>query len=263
MYSRYEALKFDRTGSILTITMSNPPLNSMTRIMHRELATVFADVARDESASVLILTGEGERAFSAGGDIKDMQKRFDEPAASIAMMAEGPEILRCMLDLDKPIIARVNGAATGLGATLALFCDIIIAVDTAIIADPHVKAGLVAGDGGALIWPHLIGYARAKEYLLTGRSMAAPEAARIGLINYAVPRAELDGKVGEFANELAAGASPAIRGTKRAVNLLLRKALESTIEAHMFLEIVSKFTPEHREAVDAFLEKRAPRFGGR
>src|SRR5437868_10304631 len=108
------------------------------------------------------------RAFSAGGNVIAMQRKIDDPDAWDAGMPEARWIVFRMLECDKPIIARVNGHAVGLGATIALLCDIIIAADHAKIADPHVNAGLVAGDGGALIWPQLIGLARAKEYLFTG-----------------------------------------------------------------------------------------------
>jgi enoyl-CoA hydratase len=156
----------------------------------------------------------------------------------------------------------VNGAAIGLGATLALFCDIIFAANHAKIADPHVKVGFVAGDGGAVIWPQLIGYARAKEYLLTGDALTGAQAAQIGLINHAVPAEDLDKAVDEFAQRLAAGASRAIQWTKLSVNIGLKALATSILDASIAYEALSNLTKDHQEAVNAFREKRPPRFTG-
>jgi aspartyl-tRNA synthetase len=135
---------------------------------------------------------------------------IDEPASFEKTAREARQIVFALLDCEKPVIAKVNGHATGLGATIALFCDIVFAADHAKIGDPHVSVGLVAGDGGAVIWPQLIGYARAKEYLMTGKPMTALDAASMGLINHAVPLAELDAQVAQFADTLAGGAIKAI-----------------------------------------------------
>jgi enoyl-CoA hydratase len=163
----------------------------------------------------------------------------------------------------KPIIARVNGHAVGLGATIALLCDIIIAADHAKIGDPHVNAGLVAGDGGALIWPQLIGFARAKEYLFTGDLMTAAEAERIGLINHVVPADQLDDKVYGLARRLAGGAMRSIRGTKEAINIPLRQLAHSMMDLSLSLETQSNLSEDHQEAVWAFAQKRRPNFTGR
>jgi enoyl-CoA hydratase len=142
-------------------------------------------------------------------------------------------------------------------------CDIIIARDTARIADPHVKVGLVAGDGGAVIWPALVGYARAKKYLLTGAPITGAEAAAIGLVTEALPADRLDARVAEIADELANGAAVAIRLTKKAINMGLRQQLDALIEAHLGFETMSHLSADHREAVGAFAERRAPSFSGR
>jgi enoyl-CoA hydratase len=178
-------------------------------------------------------------------------------------MGEARRILVNLLDLDRPVIARINGHAVGLGATLALFCDITIALDTAKIADPHVKVGLVAGDGGSLIWPILAGHARTRLLLLTGEAITGARAAEIGLITEACTAATLDARVNAIAQELAKGAAVAIRGTKRALNLVLRQQLEAAIDAHLGFETMSYLSEDHREAVTAFVEKRNPVFTGR
>ena len=194
-FASYECLTFTRNGRILTVTLNRPDQrNAVNARLHHELSYVFTDVQRDEGSDVIVLTGSGS-AFCAGGDIDWMQLSVDEPMEFEKTVREAKDIVYSQLDLEKPLICRLNGHATGLGASLALLCDIIIASDEAKIGDPHVSVGLVAGDGGALIWPQLVGYAKAKKYLLTGELMTATEAERIGLVSDVVPRAELDAAV--------------------------------------------------------------------
>jgi enoyl-CoA hydratase len=188
---------------------------------------------------------------------------IDEPASFEKTAREAKQIIFSLLDCEKPVIAKLNGHATGLGATIALFCDIVFAAESAKIGDPHVSVGLVAGDGGAVIWPQLIGYARAKEYLMTGDPIPAREAERIGLINHVVPDAELDARVDAFVARLAAGAPQAIKYTKVAVNLRLKEIAHTILDASMAYEMLTFATNDHREAVSAFLEKRKPVFTGR
>ncbi|MGH8783835.1 MAG: enoyl-CoA hydratase/isomerase family protein [Cupriavidus necator] len=151
-----------------------------------------------------------------------MRKALDALGAFQKTVREGKQIISSLLDCEKPVIAKLNGHAMGLGATIALFCDMIYAAENAKIGDPHIRVGLVAGDGGAVIWPQLIGYARAKEFLMTGNVLTATEAARIGLINHAIPAAELDDCVREISDRLAAGPTKAIRWTKVSANIGLK-----------------------------------------
>jgi enoyl-CoA hydratase len=205
-------------------------MNAVDGRMHHELADIFYDVQEDDSVDLVVLQGEGS-AFSAGGDIEWMR---DAAAGKIQgpTTVEGKKIIFGLLDLEKPIIAKVRGPAIGLGCTIALFCDVIFASETARFADPHVKVGVVAGDGGAVIWPQLVGYARAKEYLMTG-------------------------------DPIAAGAPQAIKYTKVAVNLRLKEIAHTILDASMAYEMLTFATSDHREAVASFLEKRKPVFTGR
>lgn len=261
--SRYETLLIQRDGRKLTITMNRPDsLNSADTLMHEELAHVFYDVASDPDSDVIVLTGAG-RAFSAGGDIPWMLDAIETPEMFEQTAREAKRIVFSMLDLEKPLIAKVNGHATGLGATLALFCDVIFAAEHAKIGDPHVSIGFVAGDGGPAIWPQLVGFARAKEYLMTGRLMPATEAERIGLINHAVPGDQLDAAVDAFANELLAGATKAIRWTKAVTNIELKRIVHSIMDASVAYEALSNRTSDHLEAVTAFKAKRKPQFTGK
>ncbi len=259
-FSHYKTIDVTRRNRILTLTLNRPDkLNAVDKEMHGELTRIFAEADDDPGSDVIVLTGAG-RAFSSGGDIDWMQEMIDEGFGQTAR--EAKRIIFSLLDCEKPIIARLNGHATGFGATMALFCDVIFATEEARIGDPHVSIGLTAGDGGAVIWPQLIGYARAKEYLMTGDLIPAAEAARIGLINHAVPAEDLDSRVDAFADRLAAGAGVAIRTTKMSVNIGLKTLAGSIMDACLAMETVSNDSADHQEAVSAFREGRKPVFTG-
>ena len=261
-YENYQTMSVVIANRIATVTFRRPEkLNAVNAQMHTELARIFTDLNVDQDFDVVILTGEG-RAFSAGGDIDWMQSAIDRPEDFEQTAREAKQIIFSLLDLEKPIIAKVNGHATGLGASIALFCDVIFAAEGAKIADPHVSIGFVAGDGGAVIWPQLIGYARAKEYLMTGDAITAVKAAEMGLINHAVPAETLDARVDEFAGKLSRGAIKAIKWTKMSVNIGLKQLAHSIMDACIAYETQSNRTQDHAEAVAAFREKRAPRFTG-
>lgn len=264
-YSGYERIRVDRDGSILTLTLNRPDsFNAVDHELHEELGQIFTDIARDPETSVVVLTGAGEKAFSAGGDLKAMERHAREHGAAghYIDMSTARRIIFSMLDLEKPIIARINGVAVGLGATLALFCDISYLVEGAKIGDPHVLAGVVAGDGGALIWPLLVGPSRAKEFLMTGDLITAERAERIGLVNYAVPREELDSAVYGMARRLADGPQDAIRWSKVSVNVILKQLAAGVIDTSLAYETVTFRGPTHAEAIGAFAEKRPADFRG-
>ncbi len=247
----YEHLLMSRRGRVLTITFNRPDvLNAFAAVMHIEIIDALRFAETDAGSDVIVLTGAG-RAFSAGGDLARMEECIANPAEFDREAADAKRIVFTLLDIEKPVIARVNGHAVGLGATIALMCDVIFAADTAKIGDPHVKVGLVAGDGGSVIWPQLIGFARAKEYLMTGDLIPAPKAAQMGLINHAVPPAELDARVDEFCDRLAGGAVQAIRWTKTTVNLELKRIAHAVMDAGIAYESVAVRSDEHRRAVAA------------
>jgi enoyl-CoA hydratase len=260
-FESYKRLSFARRGRILTIALNRPErLNAVDGVMHEELSRVFFDAARDECSDIIVLTGAG-RAFCSGGDFGWLQEMIDQPTEYHKAGTDARRIIMSILECDKPIIAKVNGAAIGLGATLSLFCDVIFAQEGASFADPHVSVGFVAGDGGAVIWPQLIGYPRAKEYLMTGDLIPAREAARMGLINHVVPADDLDARVDEFVDRLHSGAQQAIRWTKVSVNIGLKQLASSILDASLGYELLTNYTDDHREAVAAFSDKRKPYFG--
>lgn len=257
----YSTLALSRNRRLLTITLNQPDsLNAVNLKMHQELAEVFVFAAQDSESDVVVLTGAG-RAFSAGGDLDHIAHNAANPELFDEEVRLAKRILFAMLDLDKPLIGRINGHAVGLGATLALFCDVTFVAKNAKIGDPHVALGLVAGDGGAVIWPHLIGLSRGKEFLLTGELLTAQKAEQIGLVNHCVPLEKLDEAVQAFCDRLLQGATGAIRMTKVLLNMELKRVASSVIDAGIAYEAVSQRSADHREGVRALQEKRKPRFG--
>ena len=257
----YQTLVLSRSGRLLTITMNRPDsLNAVNLEMHEELADVFNFAAADEHSDVVVITGAG-RAFSAGGDLDHIARNAANPILFDNEARAAKRIVFSILDVDKPLICKLNGHAVGLGATLALLCDVIFAAEGAKIGDPHVGVGLVAGDGGAVIWAQRIGLTRAKEYLLTGELLTAKKAEEIGLINHCLPAAELDSAVAAFCDRLLQGATTAIRYTKVLLNLELKRLATAVMDAGIAYESLSVRTDDHREAVKALQEKRKPVFG--
>ncbi|HLZ72639.1 MAG TPA: enoyl-CoA hydratase-related protein [Dehalococcoidia bacterium] len=262
-YGAYKHLVCERPeAGILKITINNPEsLNAIAPPIHSELAHIWVDVAADEETRVVLLTGAG-RAFSAGGDVHNMRATWRQRDIAHTMR-EGKQIVDRILDLPQPLIALINGHAVGLGATLALCCDIVFAAEGAKIGDRHVNVGLVAGDGGALLWPLLLGPHRAKQFLMTGELIEGREAAAMGLINKAVPAEQLEAEGLAFARTLAALPPLAVQWTKLSVNKTLKLIANAAFETSLAYEGASMLSQDHLEAVSAFIEHRAPSFSGR
>lgn len=257
----FKTILLERRARLLRVTLNRPDaMNAFNLDLHNELPEALAFAKDDAGSDVILLTGAG-RAFSAGGDIAHIERNAANPELFDHEIEMANAIIFTLLDTDKPVVCRMNGHAVGLGATLALFCDVVFAADSAKIGDPHVGLGLVAGDGGAVIWPQLIGLARAKEYLLTGDLIPAKRAAEIGLVNYALPATELDAAVDEFCDKVLSGAQQAIRWTKRLTSIELKRVAESVLPIGLDYEVQSVRTADHLEGIAALKEKRKPRFG--
>lgn len=253
----------ERDGPIVTLKLNRPErMNALSIEMARELAEACQQVGGDPDARVLVVTGSGGRAFSAGMDLADMTKREAQETAAVFRL-----YLDCVLalrNLPIPVIAQVNGVAAGGGACLCLACDLRVASEEARFGFVFVHRGLSGADMGATYYlPRLVGFGRACELLLTGEMIDAQEAHAIGLVNYVVPARALEGTTQALASRLAAGPPIALRLTKRALHEGLDKNLSNEFDYETYAQTMCMLSEDHQEGVLAFREKRAPRFRGR
>lgn len=256
------SIRTERHGRVLRAVIDRPgdDLNAVDGDLHADLAALFRALGDEREARAVLLTGAG-RAFSAGGDFAWFPTLQDAERLE-HLRHHARSMILDLLDVPLPIVCAINGPAVGLGASIALLCDVVVMAESATLSDPHVRVGLVAGDGGTVAWPLAIGPARAKRYLLTGDPVTAAEAERMGLVSAVVPDAELDDVAAGLAQRLADGAPLAIRYTKQAVNAQLRAAVIDAFEVAAALEIVTFRSADHAEALAAWREKRPPRFEG-
>jgi enoyl-CoA hydratase len=245
-------LLIEEVGAVRVVTMNKPEtLNANSPDLHNALVDVWHHLASDGEARAVVLTGAG-RAFSAGGDMDDFVQLWTDTSRRRRELDQARRLLREMLDFPLPLIAAINGPAVGLGCSLAVGCDLLVMSETAYLADPHVAIGLTAGDGGAATWPLLMSMPRAKEYLFTGDRISAEVALNMGLVNRVVPGDELVDSAVEFATRLAALPPQALRSTKHALNIHLRRAAEGVLDYALQAEFESFGTAEHQAAVERF-----------
>jgi enoyl-CoA hydratase/carnithine racemase len=254
-----------RDGAVLILTMSQPETrNALTgNTAVAEFVQACADIAQDRGVRVVILTGEGP-VFSSGGNVKSMQRYYTEKPTPELIREEYrngiQRIPRALYQLDVPVIAAVNGPAIGAGLDLACMCDIRIASEKASFAESFVKVGIVPGDGGAWLLPRVVGMSRASEMAFTGESLTAQEALACGLVSHVVPHDALLAEARTLAGKIAANPGGVLRMTKRLLREGERSSLEASLETSAAYQAIAHMTPDHEEAVRAFVEKRAPKF---
>jgi 2-(1,2-epoxy-1,2-dihydrophenyl)acetyl-CoA isomerase len=258
----YEHIILEKKEGVATLTLNRPEkLNALNRKMTEELENAMAEISKDKDMRVLVITGAG-RAFCSGADVSDMS-----PEASTAEARHwvhmANKIILALTDLEKPVIAKVNGYAVGIGCSLALSADIIIAAENAQLGVIFSRIGLIPDGGSLFHLPRLVGPAKAKELIFTAKMVDAKEAERIGLINKAVPADELDNEVNTLAKQLAEGPTLAYGMAKKIINKGLNMDLSSVLEFEAFGQTLAGTTEDAREGVTAFLEKRKPEFKGR
>ena len=255
--TRYRFLTVEVANSIALVTLNRPDaMNATNNAMHRELTEIWPDIDRDPAVRVAIVTGAGDVAFSAGGDIFDLEARAQLPAeerfeAIVALMKEAQDLVYSIVNCDKVIISAINGVAVGAGLAVALMADISVIAEEARLTDGHTRLGVAAGDHAAMIWPLLCGMAKAKYYLLTADFIDGREAERIGLVSKAVPRAELMSTAMSIARNLADMPQPAARFTKRALNQWLRLGGITSFDYSLALEMLGFFGPAPAAGVAA------------
>ncbi len=254
-YDLPEELTVEADGPVRTVTLGRPAeLNAVNKELHWALANVWRQLAADSGAKVVILTGAG-KAFSAGGDLDWITSFLDDPVARDESLREGAQIIEEILRFPLPVIAAVNGAAVGLGCSVAVLCDIVLISERAFLADPHVSVGLVAGDGGAAFWPLLTPVLRSREYLYTGDRIPAATAVELGLATRVTAPEDLLPQARALARKLAAQPAEALRGTKRVANMYLSQALSGAMQSGFAAERATMLTAEHRERLLALRKK--------
>ncbi|HEX2967252.1 MAG TPA: enoyl-CoA hydratase-related protein [Syntrophorhabdaceae bacterium] len=255
---------FKIEDSVATITLNRPEAkNAFSSEMLSGWCEHLIRAKNDNSVRVVVVTGKGD-TFCSGGDIKEMADGKMQSWDMKRFLWEGVHrIIFALEDLDKPVIAAINGAAMGAGLDMALMCDLRIASDTARMAESYISMGLIPGDGGAYFLPKLINMSKAFELLLTGDVLTADDALKLGILNRVVPHDQLLAETMKLAKKIAAKPPLAVRMMKRAVY----QAQTSTLRAHLDyissqLALLSE-TEDHLEAARAFLQKRKPRFTGK
>ena len=250
---------------VAVVKMNDPDkLNAVGPHNHWQLEDIWLKLGRDERIKVIVLTGAG-KAFSAGGDIKKMAERAQTEYGLKYALRVPINTLRMweqILMTPQPIIAAVNGDAIGLGTSLFVFCDMSIVAEDAKLGDTHVRVGLVAGDGGSVMWPLLIGPQRAKEYLMRGKLLSGKKAEEIGLVNYAFPREEVLDEALKIAREIAGQPIWAVRWSKASVNKQLKAQLNLIGELSIAYEAMTMLTHDYKAATTAFANKEKPVFKG-
>jgi enoyl-CoA hydratase/carnithine racemase len=259
---------YQQDGAIVTITLNDPAMRNP--ISEQAMVDAIVDsldrLNQDGSVRVAILTGAGS-AFSSGGDLRAMQRNFDQRADKPALTPRyykfGIQRIPLAFEkLDVPIIAAVNGPAIGAGLDLACMCDMRIASEGAKFAESFVKVGIVPGDGGAWLLPRVVGYSKACEMAFTGDMLDAKEALACGLVSRVVPESELLDAAKALAQRIAVNPPHAVRMAKRLLIEGRHSRLDTLLELSASLQALTHATADHREAVNAFLEKRRPEFKG-
>jgi len=259
----YMDILITKEGAVATIAINRPKvLNAIRDNTMFEIQNALNDIEKDDAIRVVVLTGTGDKAFVAGGDISIMAQGAGAVDV-IHSLPAGQQITWNIEHFTKPVVARINGIALGGGTELALCCDIRVAADTAIMGVPEINLGIIPGYGGTQRLPRIVGVGMAKKLVLTGEHINAQEAYRIGLVDMIVPKAELDEAVAKLCKRIASKSPIALAMGKEAINMGMQADLRTglSIEARCFCMC---FGSEDRvEGMNAFLEKRKPEFKGR
>lgn len=260
-YEDFQFIRFERRDDGVLLAILNRPevLNATNARLHWELSKLWPVVQDDPQTKVVVITGAGDRAFSAGGDIEWVAGLVGNPEAVAEVMTEVGDLVYNMLACDKPIISAINGVAVGAGLAVALLADVSIIDEKAKITDGHARLGISAGDHAAIIWPLLCGMAKAKYYLMTAEMITGSDAERFGLVTFALPHAQVLERALEIAANLARGSQTSIRSTKKSLNNWLRMA-QPAFDNSLALEMLSFLGADAKEGLAAFQEKRKPRF---
>ncbi|MGI5426599.1 enoyl-CoA hydratase/isomerase family protein [Streptomyces sp. CA-179760] len=245
-------------GQVLSITLNRPEtLNALTPDQRDEVVHLLSEASATAGIRAVVITGTG-RGFCAGADLRGAATTAERTVGDVArtLRTGAQRLIAAVLDCEKPVIAAVNGTAAGLGAHLALACDLVLAAESARFIEVFVRRGLVPDGGGAYLLPRLIGPQRAKELMFLGDALTATEAERLGLVNRVVPEEELEKTARAWAERLAAGPTRALALTKQLVNASLDTDRASAFAAEAAAQEINMATADAREGVRSFVERR-------
>lgn len=257
-------LTIEPRDAVRIVTLDRPEiLNRFDAELHRDLTAALRELGRDAEVRAVVLASTG-KVFSAGGDFELMRQAHQDAVLRRSIIDDARGLLGAFLEHPVPIVAAVQGMAMGLGATVVGCCDAVVASRNAALADTHVNVGLVAGDGGAIVWPTTVGSLRARRHLLTGDPLDAETAFTLGMVTDLVdaPQAVLPAALA-IADRIAGLAPIAVSLTKRALNRGLLQRAGEVLELSLAYEEATMATADHLEGIDAFVEKRPPVFLGR
>lgn len=258
----FETILYDIKNSVATITLNRPKaLNAFNTVMIGETTDAFRQAGREKAVRCVVLTGSG-RAFSSGQDLKDVQGRGDDFSIGEHIRQGYNHLILQMVNLEKPIIAAVNGIAAGAGSGVALAADIRIASEFGSLILAFSKVGLVPDSGTTWMLPRIVGYSRAYEMAITAEKISADRAFDLGLVNKVVPAAQLEEIVAAWAGMIASGPTLAFGLTKRAMYYSATHSLEESLEHESVLQDLAGRSLDREEGVQAFINKRSPRFRG-
>lgn len=262
MSKAYETLKVEREDNILWIILNRPHrLNAFNDVMIEELADALDTAERDQTIRCVIITGEGDRAFSAGADITMFPKATPVTAELFSRL--GQMVFSKIEAMSKPVIAAINGFALGGGLELALACDFRIAAEHAELGQPEITLGLIPGWGGTQRLARIVGLAKAKEMIMLGTRLKADEALKVGLVNKVVPYENLRDEARALAKKLCEGPPIALRYAKQALNFGTQVPLEVGLRLESSLMALTFSTEDLKEGVEAFMSRRKPEFKGK
>ncbi len=258
----YETILFDQTDGVATITLNRPEtLNAFNDTMIRECIDAFKRCGRDPQVRCVVLTGSG-RGFSSGQDLAAVQARGQEFSIGEHLRQGYHRLIKTMVGLERPIVGAINGVAAGAGCGVALATDIRIAAEKASFVLAFSRVGLIPDSGLNWFLPRIIGQARAYQLAVTAEKLGAQQALEWGLVNQVAPMEKFQATVASWAQRLAQGPVLAYGLTKRAMNRAWEQSLDQALAYEAYLQETAGRSLDHREGVQAFLEKRAPRFVG-